>query len=75
MLSGSVYGIDTLTDLAIVKVDATDLPTAAIGETDALKVGQLVVAIGSLLGTYSNSVTDGIVSAKGRAITTDNNDR
>jgi S1-C subfamily serine protease len=74
ILSGSVYGIDTLTDLAIVKVDATGLPTAAIGESDALKVGQLVVAIGSPLGTYSNSVTSGIVSAKGRAITTDNNE-
>jgi S1-C subfamily serine protease len=74
VLSGKVYGIDTLTDLAIVKVDATDLPTAAIGESDALKVGQLVVAIGSPLGTYSNSVTSGIVSAKGRAITTDNNE-
>jgi S1-C subfamily serine protease len=74
ILSGKVYGIDTLTDLAIVKVDATDLPSAAIGESDALKVGELVVAIGSPLGTYSNSVTSGIVSAKGRAITTDNNE-
>jgi S1-C subfamily serine protease len=74
VLSGTVYGIDTLTDLAIVKVDATGLPTAAIGESDALKVGQLVVAIGSPLGTYSNSVTSGIVSAKGRSITTDNNE-
>ena len=74
VLSGTVYGIDTLTDLAIVKVDATDLPTAAIGESDALKVGQLVVAIGSPLGTYSNSVTSGIVSAKGRSITTDGNE-
>jgi 2-alkenal reductase len=73
VLSGKVYGIDTLTDLAIVKVDATGLPTAAIGESDALKVGQLVVAIGSPLGTYSNSVTSGIVSAKGRSITTDGN--
>ena len=72
-LSGTVYGIDTLTDLAIVKVDATGLPTAAIGESDALKVGQLVVAIGSPLGTYSNSVTSGIVSAKGRSIITDDN--
>ena len=71
VLSGTVYGIDTLTDLAIVKVDATGLPTAAIGESDALEVGQLVVAIGSPLGTYSNSVTSGIVSAKGRTITTD----
>ncbi len=71
VLQGSVYGIDTLTDLAIVKVDGTDLPNAAIGESDALKVGQLVVAIGSPLGTYSNSVTSGIVSATGRTITTD----
>ena len=56
-----------------MKVDATGLPTAAIGESDALKVGQLVVAIGSPLGTYSNSVTSGIVSAKGRSIITDGN--
>jgi 2-alkenal reductase len=71
VLSGEVYGIDTLTDLAIVKVDAQDLPSAAIGVSDALEVGQLVIAIGSPLGTYSNSVTSGIVSAKGRTITTD----
>jgi S1-C subfamily serine protease len=71
VLAGTVYGIDTLTDLAIVKVEGKDLPTAAIGESDALKVGQLVVAIGSPLGTYSNSVTSGIVSATGRSITTE----
>jgi len=67
-LVGSIYGIDTLTDLAIVKVDATGLPTAALGDSDALKVGQLTIAIGSPLGTYSNSVTSGILSAKGRTI-------
>lgn len=71
VFSGTVYGIDTLTDLAIVKVEASDLPTAAVGSSDALKVGQLVIAIGSPLGTYSNSVTSGIVSATGRSITTD----
>jgi S1-C subfamily serine protease len=71
VMTGKVYGIDTLTDLAIVKIDGTGLPTAALGNSDALKVGQLVVAIGSPLGTYSNSVTSGIVSAKGRTITTD----
>jgi 2-alkenal reductase len=75
VLQGSVYGIDTLTDLAIVKVDATGLPSAAIGQSDALKVGQLVIAIGSPLGTYSNSVTSGIVSAKGRSITTDSGEQ
>ena len=68
---GRVYGVDTLTDLAIVKIDATDVPAAAIGDSSMLKVGQLTIAIGSPLGTYSNSVTSGIVSAKGRSITVD----
>ncbi len=71
IFDGTVYGIDTLTDLAIVKIDAEDLPTAALGDSEALEVGQLVIAIGSPLGTYSNSVTSGIVSAKGRSITTE----
>ena len=65
---GDLYGIDTLTDLAIVKIDATGLPSAPIGDSESLKVGQLVVAIGSPLGTYSNTVTSGIVSAQGRSI-------
>ncbi len=65
---GRVYGIDTLTDLAIVKVDAMGLPTAPVGKSDGLKIGQLVIAIGSPLGTYSFSVTSGIVSGKGRDI-------
>ncbi len=67
-LKGTVYGIDTLTDLAIVKVDATGLPTAAIGDSSSLKVGQLAIAIGSPLGTYTNTVTSGIISAMGRSI-------
>ena len=69
--TGTIYGIDTLTDLAIVKVDATGLTAAAIGDSDGLRVGQLVVAIGSPLGTFSNTVTSGIVSAKGRTILTE----
>jgi S1-C subfamily serine protease len=68
---GRVYGVDTLTDLAIVKIDATGLPVAPIGDSSNLKVGQLAIAIGSPLGTYSNSVTSGIISAKGRSITVD----
>jgi 2-alkenal reductase len=67
----TIYGIDTLTDLAIIKVDATGLPAATIGDSDGLKVGELVVAIGSPLGSFDNSVTSGIVSATGRSITTD----
>ncbi len=69
---GRVYGIDTLTDLAIVKIDPKGdelFTSAAVGDSSMLKVGQLVVAIGSPLGTYSNSVTSGIVSATGRSIT------
>ena len=71
---GRVYGIDTLTDLAIVKIDATGLPATALGDSDGLKVGELVVAIGSPLGTFSNSVTSGIVSAMGRRIQTEGGD-
>ena len=72
---GKVYGIDTLTDLAVVKVDATGLPVAPLGKSDGLKIGQLVVAIGSPLGTYSFSVTSGIVSGKGRDIQVDSGTR
>ena len=72
---GKVYGIDTLTDLAIVKVAEKGLPAAPIGKSDGLKIGQLVVAIGSPLGTYSFSVTSGIVSGTGRDIQVDNGTR
>jgi serine protease Do len=72
--AGTTYGVDTLTDLAIVKVDATGLPAASIGDSDGLKVGELVVAIGSPLGTFSNTVTSGIVSATGRRIQTEGGD-
>ena len=65
---GTVYGIDTLTDLAIVKIDASGLPAAKLGSSSDLSVGQTVIAIGSPLGTYSSSVTSGILSATGRQI-------
>jgi serine protease Do len=66
---GTVYGVDTLTDLAIVKIDATGLTAAPIGSSADIKVGELAIAIGSPLGTYSNSVTSGIVSGTGRSVT------
>jgi len=72
---GRVYGTDTLTDLAIVKVDEPNLPVAAVGTSDGLKIGQLVVAIGSPLGMYSFSVTSGILSGKGRDIQVDGGPR
>ncbi len=69
--TGTIYGIDTLTDLAIVKIEAKDLPTAPIGDSSTLKVGQTTIAIGSPLGTYTNTVTSGILSATGRSIDVD----
>ena len=71
--TGTVYGIDTLTYLAIVKVDATGLPAAPIGASADIKVGQLAIAIGSPLGTYTSTVTTGIISATGRTIDIDAN--
>ena len=68
---GRVYGIDTLTDLAIVKVEATGLTAATLGRSSAIQVGQTAIAIGSPLGVYTNSVTAGIISAIGREITTE----
>ncbi len=65
---GTIYGVDTLTDLAIVKVDATGLPTAPIGDSSTVQVGQQAIAIGSPLGTFTDSVTSGIISAVGRSI-------
>ncbi len=68
-IPGRVAASDPEHDLAVVKIDATGLPTVAIGSSASLKVGQLVVAIGSPLGTFTDSVTSGILSATGRSIT------
>ena len=65
---GEIYGIDTLTDLAIVHIDATGLPAAPLGSSAALEPGQLAIAIGNPLGTYDNTVTTGVVSGLGRQI-------
>jgi S1-C subfamily serine protease len=67
-VDGTVYGVDTLTDLAIVKINATDLPAAPIGDSGQLQPGQTAIVIGSPLGTFTNSVTSGVVSALGRSL-------
>ncbi|HEY8523524.1 MAG TPA: trypsin-like peptidase domain-containing protein [Acidimicrobiales bacterium] len=64
-----VVGRDRLSDLAVVRVPADGLQPATVGDAATLKVGQLVVAVGSPLG-YAGSVSAGVVSALGRSITT-----
>jgi serine protease Do len=66
-----VIGVDKRTDIALVKIDAHNLPTVSIGDPSKVKVGQWVVAIGSPFG-FENSVTAGIVSAKGRWLPNEN---
>jgi serine protease Do len=56
-------------DLALIKVDATGLSPATIGDSASLQVGETTIAIGSPLGTFTESVTKGILSATGRTIT------
>ena len=68
VFTGRVYGIDTLTDLAIVKIDATGLPAASLGSSEELELGQLAIAIGNPLGNFENTVTTGVVSGLGRQI-------
>ncbi|RPI68751.1 MAG: PDZ domain-containing protein, partial [Ignavibacteriales bacterium] len=63
--SAKVIGTDPLTDLAVIKIDADNLPTAYLGDSDDLKVGQWVMAIGNPL-SLASTVTAGIVSAIGR---------
>jgi S1-C subfamily serine protease len=67
-LPGTVVATDAKHDLAVVRITGTNLPTIPIGSDSSLKVGQLVVAIGSPLGTFTESVTSGILSATGRTI-------
>ncbi|QIL83441.1 DegQ family serine endoprotease [Diaphorobacter sp. HDW4A] len=65
-----VLGADPKTDVAVLKIDAKDLPTVKLGDTKAMNVGDWVLAIGSPFG-FENSVTAGVVSAKGRSLPDD----
>ena len=65
-----VLGSDPKTDVAVLKIDAKDLPTVPLGSARDLKVGEWVLAIGSPFG-FENSVSAGVVSAKGRSLPDD----
>ncbi|MET3494316.1 Do family serine endopeptidase [Variovorax boronicumulans] len=65
-----VLGADAKTDIAVLKIDAKNLPVLALGNTKDLKVGEWVLAIGSPFG-FENTVTAGVVSAKGRTLPDD----
>jgi serine protease Do len=72
-LLAELVGADARSDLALLKVDADDLPAVKLGDSAALKVGEWVLAIGSPFG-FDYSVTAGIVSAKGRSLPTEQNE-
>ncbi|TAE59975.1 MAG: PDZ domain-containing protein [Nostocales cyanobacterium] len=63
---GKVVGRDELTDVAVVKIEANNLPTVTLGNSDTLQPGQWAIAIGNPLG-LDNSVTTGIISGTGRS--------
>jgi serine protease Do len=72
-LNAEIVGSDPRSDLALLQVEAEDLPRVTLGDSDRLKVGEWVLAIGSPFG-FDYSVTAGIVSAKGRSLPTELNE-
>jgi len=64
-----VVAVDPKHDLALIKVSATALTPLTLGDSSSVQVGQLAIAIGSPLGTFTDSVTQGVVSGLNRTIT------
>lgn len=70
--AAAVQGKDATNDVAVLKVEGENLPCVALGSSDSLEIGDMVVAIGNPLGTLSATQTVGYVSGKNREVTTDN---
>lgn len=70
--TAKVVGTDSDKDIAVIKIEATGLTPAVLGDSDSIAVGDYVLAIGNPLGTLSGTVTDGIISALSREVTIDN---
>ena len=72
--AATIVGSDSSSDIAVIKIDATGLTAATLGNSDNLAVGETVVAVGNPMGTLSGTVTDGIVSAVNRAVEVEGNE-
>ena len=64
-----ILATDPINDVAVLKINADNLPTVELGNSDSLQIGQTVIAIGNAMGEYHNTVTKGVISGLGRAIT------
>jgi S1-C subfamily serine protease len=72
IFQGEIRGLDTMKDLAVIKIKASDLPVPEMGKDNDLKIGQMAIAIGSPLGLVGGpTVTAGVVSAVNRSIQTE----
>ncbi len=69
-LSGAIVGTDPYTDLAVIKVEGTDLPAAELGDSDKLVIGEPAIAIGNPYG-FDHTVTAGVISAVNRSVAID----
>ena len=63
-----LLGVDPFNDLAVIKIEAENLPTVILGDSDDIAIGQSVIAIGNSLGEYQNTVTKGIISGVNRRV-------
>ncbi|MBI5071680.1 trypsin-like peptidase domain-containing protein [Candidatus Falkowbacteria bacterium] len=68
-----ILATDPILDIAVLKIDAKDLPTVELGDSDKIDLGQTVIAIGNSLGEYKNTVTKGVISGIDRRIVAGDN--